>query len=257
MGSHSLPIIEVTAASIDADGFFCRMSKMKTAGNQQKLAWAKERFDEELGLTLLGEGQRGFVEVMPGEQCWRPITADGWDVIHCLWVVGTSKGHGAGAALLEQVLTGARARRRHGVAVVTREKNWVTPRSFFEHHGFTVVDEGVDGFVLMALPFSKKPPAPRFVTDDWQGRLAHHRKDLVVFRTAQCPYIDDAVAGVVAVGKELHIPVHVVEWRSAAEVRQSAPSPYGTFAVALDGKLLTSTYELPAALRKKIAAARA
>lgn len=105
-----LSIIDVTAASVDDDGFFCRMSKMKTAGNQQKLAWTKARFSRGLGLTLLGDGGRGFVEV--------------------------------------------------------------------------------------------------------------------------------------------------IELRSADDVRTLAPSPYDTYAVALDGKLLTSTYELPAALRQKVTAAR-
>lgn len=246
---------DVTAQRLEVDGFFCRMSKMASDGNQQKVRWAKARFKEGLALTLLGAKERGFVEVMPGEHCWRPIRATGWDVIHCLWVVGSSKGHGQGDALLDLVEARAKKRARAGVAVVSREKNWVTPRSFFERRGYEVADEA-DGFVLLARPLKKRAPLPRFVTHDFASRLERYASGLVVFRTAQCPYLGDATGNALALAKALRVPAKVVEFTSAKQLRDEAPSPYGTFAVALDGMLLTSTYELPKALAKLAASLR-
>lgn len=36
--------------------------------------------------------ERGFIEYLPGEHAWRAVHADGYLFIHCLWVVGKSKG---------------------------------------------------------------------------------------------------------------------------------------------------------------------
>jgi len=240
----------ITPETLDDKGFFCRMSKMKTDGNQRKLRWMQPRFDEGLHMTLLGDGGRGFVEVMPGEHCWRPVQAKGWSVIHCLWVVGKSKGHGHGAALLDDAIAHARAVGSAGLAVVTRAKNWVTPQSFFAKHGFEVVDEGADGFVLMTLPFEGSgAKTPKFTTHNWPKRLENHADGVVVFRTDQCPYLSDATDGVIAVAKELKLDVEVVELATAAQVRSRAPSPYGVFAIAFNGKLVTSTYALPKDLK--------
>lgn len=242
----------VTKATLEHDGFFCRMSQMETDGNQQKVRWARARFDEGLSLTLLGGKDRGFVEVMPGEHCWRPIHAKGWDVIHCLWVVGRSKGQGRGEALLELVEARAKEHGRLGVAVVSREKHWVTPRSFFERRGYEVADES-DGFVLLARSLKKGARPPRFVTHDFAARLHQHPTGLVVFRTAQCPYLEDATGNALALAKALRVPARVVEFTSARQLRAEAPTPYGVFAIALDGQLLSTTYELPKALAKRAA----
>jgi hypothetical protein len=46
-------IIDVNINNVEKVGFFCRMSKMKTEGNQQKLRWLKKRFDEGLKIKML------------------------------------------------------------------------------------------------------------------------------------------------------------------------------------------------------------
>lgn len=85
-------LVHVTAENVDKTGFFCKMSGKKTPGYQRKLAWLKQRFAEGLDIRMLGEGERGFIETIPGEHAWRAINAEGYLVIHCLWVVGHSKG---------------------------------------------------------------------------------------------------------------------------------------------------------------------
>ena len=46
-------IIPVDAANVDTLGFFCYMSKKKSAGYQNKLKWVKERFKKGLRIQLL------------------------------------------------------------------------------------------------------------------------------------------------------------------------------------------------------------
>jgi hypothetical protein len=47
-----------------------------------KVEWLKSRFHEGLVIKLLyveGENRpAGFIEYMPGDQCWRAVTAPGW-----------------------------------------------------------------------------------------------------------------------------------------------------------------------------------
>jgi hypothetical protein len=44
-----------------------------------------------------------FIEYIPGEQAWRAVHADGYLLIHCLWVVGKSKGPRLCYCLAERV----------------------------------------------------------------------------------------------------------------------------------------------------------
>lgn len=86
-------ILDVAAGNVDQTGFFCFMSKKKSEGYQRKLRWLKERFAEGMSIKMLALPQRGFIEYIPGEHAWRAVHADGYMLIHCLWVVGKSKGH--------------------------------------------------------------------------------------------------------------------------------------------------------------------
>jgi hypothetical protein len=87
-------IITVTAQNIETTGFFCYMSKKKSEGYGRKLKWLKDRFNEGMRIKLLKLPERGFIEYIPGEHAWRAVHADGYLFIHCLWVVGKSKGKG-------------------------------------------------------------------------------------------------------------------------------------------------------------------
>ena len=76
-------------------------------GYQNKVKWMKERFKEGLKYKVLyvkegnKETSRGMIEYIPGEYNWRGIQANGWMVIHCIWVVGKAKGKGKGKATPE------------------------------------------------------------------------------------------------------------------------------------------------------------
>jgi len=73
---------------------------------------------------------------MPGA----PFHADGYMLIHCLWVVGKSKGKGLSTALLDACVADAKKQRLKGVAMVTSEKVWLSGRRVLDKHGFECVD---------------------------------------------------------------------------------------------------------------------
>ena len=73
-----------------------------------------------------------------------------------------------------------------------------------------------------------------------------------IFRSDQCPYIPDATQGILDFAEERGIRVQVVELKSAFDVQELAPSPYGTFSIVYNGKLLSYHYLLPKDLEKLI-----
>jgi len=234
------PVIDVGPHNLDETGFFCYMSKRKFVGYKKKHNWMIDRFAEGLRLRMLKLPNRGFIEYLPAEFAWRPIEADGYLFIHCLWIVGKSKGKGFARQLLEDCITDARTNGNRGVAMVTSEKVWLVDKSFLIHSGFEVADSAEGVFNLMALPFDDGP-LPRFVPGIGQ-RAETYGKGLTVFRAEQCPYIEDATNVVREVAENRGIPFRAVEMTSSAEIRERAVSAFGIFGIVYRGELLSYHY---------------
>ncbi len=114
-------LVEVGPDNVDETSFFCLQSRPDSAGYRRKRAWLDQRFSEGLRIRMLGRrekrrwnGPRGFIEYIPGRHAWRGVDAGDYLVIHCLWVVGKSQGHGGARTLLEQCFEDARGRLRRG-----------------------------------------------------------------------------------------------------------------------------------------------
>ncbi len=236
-------IIPVTEDNVDKVGFFCYMSKRKEPGWKQKREWLSQRFQEGLKILMLNEiGRRitAFIEYIPGENAWRAVHAPGYMVIHCLWVVGQGRGKGFGSRLIEACVDDARAQSKLGVVMVTSDKPWLAEKKAFLRNGFEEVDQAPPSFQLLVKQL-KPGLAPCFPTD-WEERQARFGDGLTVIRTAQCPYMENATHQVERIGEKLNIPVKVIEFQTAQELREHAPNPYGTFSVIKDGKLLSYYY---------------
>ena len=244
-------LVTVTAENVAKTGFFCKMSARGKPGYEQKLAWLRERFAEGLQMRLLGGGERGFVEFMPGAHAWRAIeNADDYMVIHCLWVVGKSKGKGFGTALLQEVERTAAAAGFKGVAAVTSRGNWLIDAGVLSRRGYAGVDTAPPGFDLLVRKFDDTARPPRFC-GGWDVKLRAKGKGLVVYRSGQCPYLDDAVNHAKEYAADAGLRFEEVALRTAEDVRRLSPTPYGVFALVLDGRLLAYHY----LLQKQIAAA--
>ncbi|MBN1617726.1 GNAT family N-acetyltransferase [Candidatus Dojkabacteria bacterium] len=252
-----MKLIKVDASNVDKYGFFCRMSKMKTKGNQDKMNWLTDRFKEGLVMQLLDlkDGGRGYIEYIPGEYCWRAINADGYMVIHCLWVVGKSQNKGYGKLLIEKCIADAKQQKMKGVAMLTSEKTWLAKKGFLEKMGFESVSESDDKvFNIMVLPFDKSDK-PTF-SGNFEKKAAAYKDGFTVFMTHQCPYIDDAAKVVEEYARKKGLPFKTVELTSAKEVRELCPSPYGTFSIVYNGKLLSYTYLLEKDLDELVSGGR-
>jgi len=236
-------MIDVNADNVEQTGFFCLMSKRKAEGFRLKLDWLKQRFAEGMRIKMFELPERGFIEYLPGEYAWRAVEAEEYMMIHCLWVVGKSKGKGLGGVLLEECLKDAKASGMRGVAMVTSEKNWLLSRKLLLRYGFESVEEAPPAFNLMVKKF--RDASSPTIADNWEEKARRFGQGLTVIRSNQCPYIPDATNHVLKIAEELGIQSRIVELKSSQDVRKRAPSPYGVFSIVYNGRLLSYHYLLP------------
>ena len=230
--------VEITHENASAEGLFC-IKNPQYPGFKLKLDWLEKRRAEGLKLKILKNGREtvGFVEYVPGEFAWRPVKADNYLFIHCLWVYPKKNlGKGFGSILLEEVENDARSADKAGVTVVTSEGTWMSGPSLFRKNGFkeTAVK---DRFILMTKKLNPSPD-PEF--RDWEKNLANYRGLNLVYAN-QCPLfiksVDDMKQTASAAGLDLKVTV----LNSAEDIRNAA-SGYGVYSLVYEGRLLADHY---------------
>ena len=247
---HKAEVVDVTKDNVEETGFFCCMSKKKSEGYQRKLKWLKARFEEGLQIKMLKLPERGFIEYIPGEYAWRPVNAKGYMFIHCIWVVGKSRGKGYATYLLNECIKDAKVSLMKGVAMVTSEGNWLIGNNLLKKHGFESVDQAPPSFDLMVKKFGRAR-SPSF-NNSWGRKQKNLGKGLLVYRTDQCPYLDDATNIVLATAEELGIKGKVIELRTKEEVCEKSPSAYGVFGAVYEKTLLSYEYLLKKEIVKRL-----
>jgi len=234
---NEIKTVDVNEDNVSETGFFCFMSKRQTEGYQRKLRWLKARFAEGIRIKMLRLPERGFIEYIPGEYAWRAVKAAEYMLIHCLWIVGKSKGKGCGTFLLNECIKDARESGMQGVAMATSEGNMLVGKKFLLKHGFEPVDQAPPSFELLVKKFGDAP-SPSF-TKDWDTKMTRYGQGLTIVRSDQCPYIEDAVKILLETAKELGIKSQIIELDKCQKVQNLAPSAYGVFSVIYDGNLLS------------------
>lgn len=212
-------------------------AKHKTWHN--KADWLAAQFKHGLKIKLLFlEGVKrpfGFIEYVPGEHCWRPVSAKGYMFIHCLWTNGRKfQRQGLGGMLIDEAVRDAKG--MLGVAAVTSSKAFMADRRVFEKSGFKLTREmGTEQLMVKQL---KKGPKPEF--NDWEKELAK-QKGLTMVYSKQCPWVARFIEDVQPVLKQSKLKPKIIELKTAKQA-QKAPSPYGSFNLIYNGKLLSDRY---------------
>jgi GNAT superfamily N-acetyltransferase len=230
-------IIDTNADNIDG----CSLCGNKNANNlglRRKANWLKERYAEGLRYKVLRSGKFGdigMIEYAPGSHVWRPVEAEGYLVIHCLWVISKHKGKGLGALLLDSCLRDAKKRRCRGVAVVTSSDSFMAQRDLFVKEGFVSV-ESIPPYELLVKKFKKTATDPRFIVER-ERVLKKYKKGLTILAADQCTYVIKSVERIAEASRTLGLEPRVVRVGSAKESRE-LPTPYGVFCILYDGKLI-------------------
>jgi L-amino acid N-acyltransferase YncA len=249
-------IIDITPENVGEFDLLCVKSKKNSEGYQNKLKWFKERYSEGLRIKLLWVNDRGkmtsrgLIEYIPSEYAWRVIEAKGYNVIHCLWVVGKWKKMGFGRQLLASCIDDSKASGKVGVTAVASEGNWLVSKKIFLRNGFAIGDEAPPSFSLLVKKFNDIPN-PSFPTN-WKQRANQFGSGLTVIYTDQCPYQPDAAKMLQQFADENEIEFKVVKFSNSKELRQRSPSPYGVFSIVYNGELISYTYEKKSKLTELI-----
>lgn len=221
----------------------CGYKSMKKPGYPEKLDWLEQRFTEGLKIKSLvseKDGYQGMIEYMPGETCWRPIDANNYMVIHCIFLGFKKeyKGKGYGKQLLDTCIEDGKKSNMNGVAVVTRKGSFMAGKEFFIKQDFEIVDSAPSDFDLLVLKFKSDAPAPAF-KGNWEERRKQYGKGLVIIRADQCPYTVKNVNEIVDVAKsDFNITAKVVTLKNAKEA-QASPCPFGTFCILYDEQIIS------------------
>ena len=231
--------IKVTNENIDKEHICCAISNNNDIQVSSKKEWLKEQFRE--GLVFLKSAERGkcFIEYLPAENAWNPITADGYMYIDCLWVAGSFKGHGYGADLLDACLEDSKNKGKKGLCILSsgKKKTFLSDPKFLWYKGFKVCDEADNGIQLWYLPFAAEATLPEF------KECARHphieEKGYVLYYTSQCPFNAKYVPIVEEVARENGVSFQAIHLQSKEEA-QNAPTPVTTYALFYNGAYLTN-----------------
>ena len=214
--------IKVTNENIEKEHICCAISNNNDIQVSSKKAWLSERFED--GLVFLKSTERGkcFIEYIPAENAWNPISADGYMYIDCLWVAGSFKGHGYSSDLLNACIEDSKNKGKKGLCMLAaaKKKPFLADPKFLKYKGFQVCDEADNGIQLWYLPFVENATLPQF-------------------KECQCPFNAKYVPVIEGIAKEKAIPFKAIHLQSKEE-SQNAPTPITTYALFLNGSYITN-----------------
>lgn len=233
-----MEFIKLTHDNLNQEHICCAISNNRDAQVLSKKNWLKERLDE--GLVFLKGNVRGkcFIEYIPAEYAWAPIEAAGYMYIDCLWVSGQFKGHGYSNLLLDACIEDGKAKEKKGLAVLSSQKKlgFLSDPGYMKYKGFVTADTAEPSFELLYLPFTEDAERPCF-----RNTVREHEampSGFVLYYTDQCPFtakyvplLEDMAKARNAVFQTVHIQTR--------EAAQNAPSPFTTFSLFYDGRLVT------------------
>jgi N-acetylglutamate synthase-like GNAT family acetyltransferase len=209
---------------------------------RQKIEWFTKYYPKGLRIKALVSkqgGYQGMLEYIPGEYAHRPVDAEGYLFIHCIFVGFKKefKGKGYGSALINECIKDAQNSNMQGVAVVTRRGSFMANKDIFIKKGFMVSDTAAPDFELLTIKFDQTAANPKFRTLNKQ--LKKYEKGLFILRSVQCPYTKKNVNAILeSVKAKFNLEANVINLQDANAVQQS-PCAFGTFCIVYNGKILS------------------
>lgn len=231
--------IRITKENIEKEHICCAISNNKDIQVSSKKSWLTERFDD--GLVFYRSAERGkcFIEYIPAENAWIPVSANGYMYIDCLWVSGSFKGHGYSTDLLDYALEDSRNKGKIGMCILSSAKKraFLTDPKFLTYKGFSVCDQSSNGIQLWYLPFGENAEKPKLKECAKQPHA--DGTGYVLYYTNQCPFTAKYVPVVEAAAKEHGVPFRAIHI-TTKEQAQNAPTPVTSYALFCDGEYLTN-----------------
>lgn len=235
-----MSFIDVTPRNLENEHICCAISDKKgECCASSKKAWLNERFADGLVFKKLDVRGKVFIEYIPAEKAWCPITAPNFMHINCFWVSGQYKGHGYANELLTQCIADAKSKGKCGLTVLSSQKKlpFLSDPRYLKHKGFLVADTALPSFELLYLPFDEYVNVPHFNTCAKDGGIAE--MGLVLYYSHQCPHTAKYAPLIAEVAKQHGVAVELRKVETVQQA-QNMPSPWTTYSLFHDGNFVTN-----------------
>ncbi len=219
----------------------CGYKNIKIEGYQKKVEWLKEQYKNGLHHKILysdQDGNVGGIEYTPGKYAWRPVEADGYLFVHCIYLMKKDyKDQKYGVLLIEECKADAKKGGYSGVAVIVRKGTWMAGREVFAKCGFETIAKAKPDYELMVFKLDDNAPLPKF-KESMETGSDKYDADLNIIYSAQCPYVLKTVPEITEVAEdEFSLKPVVVELKTHEEA-QNAPCVFATNCIISRGKIL-------------------
>jgi len=200
---------------------------------RKKIEWFNRYYPKGLRIKILFSekgGYQGMLEYIPGKYAHRPVEAEGYMFIHCIFVgfKREFKGKGHASSLIDECIKEAKDKKMLGVAVVTRKGSFMARDDIFLKKGFEIADIAGPDFNLLALKFDKKSKNPEF-KQNMNDSLSRYDEGLIIMRSPQCPYTEKNVNAIIESAKRMQIKTSLIDLNGAESallicvIRNDAP----------------------------------
>ena len=238
-----IEIIDITPDNISQYGVCGYKDLKKHEELRRKIAWFSEYYPKGLKMKVLfsqKDGYQGMIEYLPGKYAHRPVDADGYMVIQCIFT-GFKKEYkdkGYGSLLISECITDSQKKNLAGVAVVTRKGPFMAKSDIFLKMGFEVVASSPPDFELLVYRFGA-PSLPIRFKPEMAARALDYPEGLTILRSAQCPYTEKNVREIMKTAiQTFGLTTHLVELKDSDAVQQS-PCAFGTFCILHNGTVIS------------------
>jgi len=231
-------IITVAKENLEQEHICCAISNNKDCQVSAKKAWLTDRFAD--GLVFKKGDVRGkcFIEYIPAEMAWRPIEADGYMYLDCLWVSGQFKGQGYSNLLLEECIEDSKEKGKNGLVILSSKKKmpYLADPKFLLYKGFAVADTAEPYYELMYLPFCENTSKPRFKESVKTPKI--DKQGFVLYYAHQCPFTAKYVPLIETVAKAKGVEFTAIRF-DTTEQAQNAPAPFTSYSLFYNGEFMT------------------
>ena len=235
-----MSFIDVTPENLEKEHICCAISdKKRECCVSSKKMWMMDRFADGLVFKKLDARGKVFIEYIPAEKAWCPISAPNYMYINCFWVSGQFKGQGYANRLLEHCIVDAKTKGKCGLTVLSSHKKlpFLSDPQYLKHKGFLVGDTALPSFELLYLPFDDSAPVPKFNSRAKEGVIAE--KGLVLYYSHQCPHTAKYVPLIAEVANQHGVKLELRKIETTQEA-QNMPSPWATYSLFYHGNFVTN-----------------
>ena len=237
-----IQIFDLTPDNINDYGVCGYKDVKKHLELRRKIDWFREYYPKGLRIKALFSkkgGYQGMLEYIPGKYAHRPVDAEGYMFIHCIFVGFKKefKGKGNASSLIDECVKEAKNANMQGVAVVTRKGAFMAKKDIFVKKGFVLVDKAEPDFELRVLKFNRKAKNPKF--KDLKKSLENYKEGLFILRSVQCPYTEKNVNAMLESAKDkFNLEANLIELKDSDAV-QNSPCAFGSFCIIFNGEIIS------------------